>query len=169
MPEPAALTALLAVGPAGGPGVGVLAAAIVAGGLAGLGLAAQAGINGALGKLLTHKLHASLTSFTVGLSCSILACLLIARSLPRPSHYAGASWWMYTGGAIGAFLVTVSLIFAPKVGAGTWLGVLVVAQLAGAVVLDHFGWAGYDVRPATWARAAGVALMAGGVVLVIRG
>ena len=146
-----------------------LPAAIVAGTAAGLLLAAQPGINGALGKRLAHPLHASLTSFTVGLSCSLLLCVLLARGLPRPRDYAGAPWWELTGGLIGAALVTLSLIFAPKVGGGTWLGVLVLAQLAGGVLLDHYGLAGYDVRPATAARCGGVALMAAGVVLVVRG
>ncbi|MFH5803611.1 DMT family transporter [Alienimonas sp. DA493] len=157
----------LAVAP--GPGVGVLAAAIVAGTISGFALACQPGVNGTLGKILSHKLHASLTSFTVGLACSIVACLLIARSLPKPSDYADAPWWTFTGGAIGAFLVTASLIFAPRVGAGAWLGIMIVAQLGGAVLLDHWGLAGYEVRPATWVRLLGVTLMIGGVVMVLRG
>ncbi len=158
---------LLAVGPA--PGAGVLAAAVLFGSISGLLLACQPGVNGVLAGLLKHKLHASLTSFTVGLSCSILACLVIAKSLPKPSDYAGAPWWAFTGGAMGAFLVTASLILAPRVGGGTWLGILVVSQLTGAVVLDHFGLVGYPLRPANWVRIVGVALMIGGVVLVIRG
>ncbi|WP_165700523.1 DMT family transporter [Alienimonas californiensis] len=158
---------LLAV--ASGPGVGVLAAAIVAGSISGFALACQPGINGELGKILSHKLHASLTSYIVGLTCTAVACLAIARSLPKPADYAGAPWWTLCGGAFGAFLVTASLIFAPKVGAGSWLGIMIVAQLAGAVLLDHWGLAGYDVRPATWARLVGVTLMVGGVAMVLRG
>ena len=155
--------------PIDSPVPSALPPAIAAGTLAGLLLAAQPGINGALGKRLAHPLHASLTSFSVGLTCSVVACLVLARSLPRPRDYAGAAWWELTGGMIGATLVTLSLLFAPKVGGGTWLGILVLAQLAGGVLLDHYGLAGYDVRPATAARLAGVALMAAGVVLVVKG
>ncbi|MEM9703314.1 MAG: DMT family transporter, partial [Planctomycetota bacterium] len=140
-----------------------------AGTISGFLLACQPGVNGALRSLLPHPLHASLTSFTVGLSCALIACLAVARALPKPSDYAGAPWWTLTGGGIGFFLVTTSLIFAPKVGAGAWLGTLVVAQLAGAVLLDHYGLAGYEVRTATWVRLAGVALMIGGVVMVLKG
>ena len=146
-----------------------LPAAIAAGTAAGLLLAAQPGVNGALGKRLEHPLHASVTSFVVGLTCALSVCLLVSGRLPRPRDYAGAPWWELTGGAIGVTLVTLSLIFGPKVGGGTWLGILVLAQLAGGVLLDHFGLAGYDVRPATAARCGGVALMAAGVVLVVRG
>ena len=146
-----------------------LPAAILAGTVAGLLLAAQPGVNGALGKRLAHPLHASLTSFTLGVSLALLLCLAVTRSLPRPRDYAGAAWWELTGGAIGATLVTTSLIFGPRVGAGTWLGILVLAQLAGGVLLDHFGLAGYEVRPATAARVGGVALIAAGVALVVRG
>ena len=147
----------------------VLGLAVLAGTVSGLLLAAQPGVNGALGTTLRHKLHASLTNYGVGLTLTAAACLLIARGLPRPADYAAAPWWTLSGGAIGAVMVTCSLIFAPKVGAGTWLGVLVAAQLAGGVLLDHWGLAGYAVRPATLARLAGVALMAGGVALVVRG
>jgi len=143
--------------------------AIVAGSISGFLLACQPGVNGKLGAILDHKLHAALTSFCVGLLCAIVACLAIARSFPKPSDYAAAPWWTYTGGAMGAFLVTSGIFFAPKVGAANWLGILVVSQLAGAVVLDHYGWAGYPVRPANIVRLAGVALMIGGVVMVVRG
>ena len=146
----------------------VLPLAVAAGTLCGVLLAAQPGVNGALGRRLAHPLHASLTSFTVGLSCAVILCLTLARSLPRPRDYAGAAWWEFTGGVIGATLVTLSLLFAPRVGGGTWLGILVVAQLTGAVALDHYGLAGYEVRPATAARLAGVALMVAGVALVVR-
>ena len=147
----------------------VLALAVAAGTVAGLALAAQPGVNGTLGKRLAHPLHASFTNYCVGFGCSLLACVLVARGFPRPADYAGAAWWEFTGGAIGMTLVTLSLLFAPRVGAGTWLGILVLAQLAGGVFLDHFGLAGYAVRPASPARLAGVALMACGVVLVVRG
>ena len=146
-----------------------LPAAILAGTVAGLLLAAQPGVNGALAKRLAHPLHASVTNYVVGVSATLLVCLALARSLPRPRDYAGAPWWELTGGAMGATLVTLSLLFAPRVGAGTWLGILVLAQLAGGVLLDHFGLAGYEVRPATAARLGGVALMAAGVALVVRG
>ena len=152
------------------PDAGVLPWAILAGAVAGLLLAAQPGVNGALGRGLRHPLHGSLTSFTVGLACSVVACLLVAGSLPRPGDFAYPAfrWWHLTGGAIGMTLVTTSLLFAPKVGSGTWLGIMVVAQLAGAVLLDHFGLAGYAVRHASWQRVVGVLLMAGGVVLVVK-
>ena len=171
MPGPSHVSALLAVGAGpGGAGLGALAAAIAAGSVSGFLLACQPGVNGTLcGKFLAHPLHAALTSFVVGLACAVVACLLIARSLPKPADYAGAPWWAYTGGAMGAVLVTASILFGPKVGAANWLGILVVSQLAGAVVLDHWGLVGYPVRPATWVRLVGVALLIGGAVLVIRG
>ena len=151
------------------PSPSLLTAAVAAGSVAGLLLAAQPGVNGALGRHLAHPLHATLTSFVVGLTCAAAVCLLLAGSVPRPADFAGAPWWQLTGGAIGVTLVTLSLLFAPRVGAGTWLGVLVVAQLCGAVLLDHFGLAGYAVCTATPARLAGLSLMVAGVVLVVRG
>ena len=136
--------------------------------LAGFALAAQSGVNGALKLRMTHPLHASLISFTVGFSTLLLLCLVGTRSLPRPSAILAGPWWTLTGGMLGCVVVTTSLLMAPRVGATVWLGLLIAFQLVAALVLDHFGLAGYAMRSVTPGRIAGVALLAAGVALVCR-
>ncbi|MGE3673064.1 MAG: DMT family transporter [Polyangiaceae bacterium] len=44
-----------------------------------------------------------------------------------------------------------------------------MGQLVASVVIDHYGFLGYGVRPISFARIAGVLLLAGGVLLIQRG
>lgn len=117
---------------------------------------------------MAHPLHASFVSFSVGFVALFVLCVVWARSLPRSSQVFEGPWWTLTGGLLGCVVVTTSLLMAPRVGATVWLALLVCAQFAAAVLLDHFGWAGYPVRAISADRIAGVALMLAGVVLVCR-
>ena len=146
----------------------VLFAAISGALLAGTALAAQPGVNGALAARTRFPLHASLISFLVGTVGLFLICLAWTRSLPTLRDISGTPPWVMSGGLLGAIVVTASLLVAPKVGATTWLALLVAVQLTASVVLDHFGWAGYPVHPVSAVRLVGVCLLGIGVVLVCR-
>ena len=143
-------------------------AAVTAALLAGTALAAQPGVNGALAKRTRFPLHASLVSFLIGTVALAVVCLVWTRSLPRWGDMRGTPAWVLSGGLLGAVVVTASLIIGPRVGATTWLALLVVCQLVASVALDHYGWAGYAVHPVNPLRIAGVLLLAVGVVLVCR-
>jgi transporter family-2 protein len=146
----------------------VFFAAVTGAFLAGAALAAQPGVNGALKARLRFPLHASLVSFVVGTVALVLVCLVWNRSLPTPRDLKGTPWWMLTGGLLGAVVVTCQLLIGPRVGATTWLALLVVCQLVASVLLDHYGLMGYEVHPASWGRLLGVTLLGVGVVLVCR-
>ena len=146
----------------------VLISAVTGAILAGTALAAQPGVNGALARRMKFPLHASLVSFIIGTIALFVICLLWTRSLPKPADLAGTPAWILTGGLLGAIVVTASLIIGPRVGATTWLALLVAVQLVASVLLDHFGWAGYHVHPASLTRITGVGLLVVGVILVCR-
>ena len=61
------------------------------------------------------------------------------------------------------------LIAAPKLGAALLIGCFVLGQLLSSAVIDHGGLIGYPMRPITLMRAAGIALLLAGVVLIERG
>ncbi len=136
--------------------------------LAGFALAAQGGVNGTLGRRMTHPLHASFVSFSVGFSALLVLCLVWAKSLPKPAAVLDGPWWSLTGGLLGCVVVTTSLLMAPRVGATVWLSLLVAGQFTAAVLLDQFGWAGYSTHTASASRIAGVGLIMAGVVCVCR-
>ncbi|MBT8486901.1 MAG: EamA-like transporter family protein, partial [Phycisphaerales bacterium] len=49
------------------------------------------------------------------------------------------------------------------------IGCFVFGQMLSSSVIDHGGLIGYPVRPLTVTRAAGIALLLAGVVLIERG
>lgn len=126
----------------------------------------QAGVNSQLRLITKDPVMASLISFAVG-TLSLLVYSLVGR-IPWPASNAllGIPWWMWSGGCLGAFIVVVSVILAPKLGAATMLGFMVAGQMIASVVLDHYGWIGYEQHPATLWRVLGAALLVAGVVII---
>lgn len=136
--------------------------------VAGLGLTAQVGMNSQLRKVLDSANLAALVSFLVGTLG--LVALLVATRTPLPGREAlgAVPVWAWFGGLLGAVYVASSTIVATELGATTLLALALLGQLAGALVVDHYGWLGLPVNPLTGTRIAGVALLGIGVWLVSR-
>jgi transporter family-2 protein len=86
--------------------------------------------------------------------------------LPSLSRLGHAPWWIWLGGALGAFYVVGSVVAAPRLGAATVIAVIVAGQSLASIVVDHFGWVGFEPKPVSAGRLAGMALVGTGVVLV---
>ena len=56
-----------------------------------------------------------------------------------------APWWSWIGGLFGATYGLTAILLASRMGAATLTALVVTGQLICAVVLDHFGWLGFDV------------------------
>ncbi len=141
-------------------------------GYVGFGLAAgamlpiQFGINAQLARWVESPLRASLVSFAVGTLVLFVAALPLLRAWPGLDRAAEAPWWVWAGGALGAFYVLGSIVAAPRLGAVTLVAVILAGQAAASLVIDHFGWVGFPEHAVTPGRLLGVALLAAGVVLV---
>ncbi|WP_375454003.1 DMT family transporter [uncultured Methylobacterium sp.] len=135
--------------------------------LAGIANAVQPGQNGTLAKGFSQPLTAGLV-VGIGAAFSILVVGLVSRRLAWPSYaeIAQVPWWAWGGGFLGGGVVVTQLLIARQIGAGAFLGLLVTAGVVTSILLDHFGWAGFDVHPATVWRVLGGILMIGGVALV---
>jgi bacterial/archaeal transporter family-2 protein len=140
--------------------------------LAGAALPLQAVINARLSPILGAPLWASFLSFTVGaiVLFAIAMSGVIVGWIPVPtfSNVLRAPWWIWAGGFLGATYVTIALIMASKLGAGTLVAVIVSGQLMAALLIDHFGAFGLPLRPVTPLRLIGVFFLITGV-LFIRG
>ena len=133
---------------------------------AGIGLAFQAVINSRLRTLLDSALWAALVQIFVGLFM-VAAVILVAReSLPSVANAGRAPWWVWTGGLLGALYVLAAIVATPPLGAAVMLASVVVGQTITALVIDHYGWFGVTSQPLTPMRAAGAALLIGGVLLL---
>ncbi len=58
---------------------------------------------------------------------------------------------------------------APRTGALLFMALLLAGQLFVALLLDHFGWAGFRQSPISLGKVAGLLLIFGGVWLIQRG
>ena len=137
--------------------------------LVGAVLGAQSGVNGTLAKYVGHPLQASVISFTTGLSILLVVSLLFRVFPPKLTvPLAETPWWSWTGGAIGAIVVTCSLIFAPRTGALNWIALIVCGQVFSSMIFDHFGWVGFPIHTIHPMRIVGAALLIAGLVIVSR-
>jgi transporter family-2 protein len=144
----------------------VLALVVVLGLAAGAALPFQAGVNAQLADSLGSPIRASLVSFVVGALVLAAVWLLFARGWVSAERMGEAPWWVWIGGALGAFYVTGAIVVAPRVGAATLIAVILAGQAVASLAIDHFGLVGFDEHPATAGRIAGLLLIAFGVLLV---
>lgn len=131
---------------------------------AGTAVTFQASINAALGRFADNSLLAAAVSFGVGFVMLSLVALVSggAEAVPRLS---GAAWWMFVGGALGAFYVWASLWGVPVLGVVTMVSALILGQMVAAMVLDTVGAFGLPVRELSAQRVLAAVLVAAGVVL----
>ncbi len=133
---------------------------------AGVMMPVQAGINALLGNQLKTPFLAAFVSFSVGTIALAGLCFLLRVPLPGTGLVSRLPLWMWTGGLMGAFFVTTTIILAPRLGAVALLASLVAAQMAASLILDHFGLIGYPLKPVNMWRVTGVVFLIMGVFLV---
>jgi bacterial/archaeal transporter family-2 protein len=126
----------------------------------------QALINAALGRQTFGPVFAALVSFGVG-----TVVLLLWWSLARPGFslatLAKVPWWAWTGGIIGAIYVASATLLIPRMGAAPLICLVVLGQLIGSLVLDHYGVL-HARQPIDATRVFGTLLVVAGVLLVVR-
>ncbi|MDP9492014.1 MAG: DMT family transporter [Actinomycetota bacterium] len=132
--------------------------------LAGAMLPIQFGINAQLATWVGGSVRAALVSFVVGAVGLLIAVLFTARGWP--DRAGDAPWWVWIGGLLGAFYVLGSIVTAPKLGAVTLVALILAGQAIASLLVDHYGWVGFEEHPVTLLRIVGIVLLAGGVALV---
>ena len=134
--------------------------------LAGCVMALQPAVNARLAGQCGHPLQASILSFATGLIALLFVGLVLRIGYPEPSRIQTLPLWAWSGGLLGTYMVTVSLLVAPRLGATRWLALVMAGQFALALLLDHFG-AGYAAHAISPLRVVGVLCVAVGVYLVM--
>jgi transporter family-2 protein len=133
---------------------------------AGMMIPFQAGINAQLAQLVHSPIRAAFVSFVVGALALLLLSALVLKPLPAGSRLAGAPWWMWTGGLLGAFYVAGNIVSAPRLGAAALIAAIVAGQSVASLVIDQYGWVGFKEHHLTPGRLIGMAFVLGGVALV---
>ncbi len=141
--------------------------AIVAVVLGGAAASLQAPTNARLAQAVGSPVNAALVSFAVGTAVlAVVAFLMQAR--PDMTAARAAPWYLWIGGLYGAAFVVAATWGVPRLGVATTIILMVAGQLLLSLVLDHIGFMGMPRQPISWGRAAGVALVIAGVVMVRR-
>jgi transporter family-2 protein len=79
-----------------------------------------------------------------------------------------ANWWELTGGLLGAFFVTLTIVIVPRIGTASAMAATIAAQLVTGLLLDQFGLFGLRVVPLDGKRLLGASLLLIGAGLVFR-
>ena len=138
---------------------------LVAGALQALGAVLNAELRGAL----ANPWLAADVSFIPVLAVFVVAFLLRPYPLPQSDDLKGVRWWMPLAGVAGAVAVFAGLLFVDEVGAGTFNGLLITANLIASLALDHFGWLGMRKVRLGGRRGVGCLLMISGILLISLG
>ena len=136
--------------------------------LAGVAMTIQSGINSQLRVATNHPLLSALLSFLGGTLILILLVLFSKQALPSMNELGSISWYKFTGGLLGAFVVFVVLLSVKEVGASNMFVLIVAGQLITALAMDHFGILGMKMNPVSIQKIAGILLVVAGAYLVNR-
>ena len=135
--------------------------------LAGAMLPLQALINARLGQLTTGGLFASAASFAVGTAVMLLLVAAARPALPTIEQVTRLPAWIWLGGMLGAIYVLIATLAVPRLGAAALISLVVLGQMTGSILLDHFGVL-HAAQPVNMTRVLGAALVALGALLVVQ-
>jgi transporter family-2 protein len=134
--------------------------------VAGAMLPFQFGINAQLSHWVGSPIRAAFVSFLVGTIVLLVISAFVRKPLPSLERLGDVPWWVWIGGLLGAFYVAGSIFAAPKLGAVTLIAAIVAGQSVASLLIDQFGWVGFEEHHISPGRVAGMALVASGVALV---
>jgi transporter family-2 protein len=109
-------------------------------------------------------------AFATAVTAAVGLVLLLAarQSLGGYSQALHQPAWLWIGGLMGAIVVIVITVSAPRIGTTATVAIFVFAQFAGAAVVDRYGMFGLDRIALTWPRVAGLVLLGAGAALTLK-
>ena len=134
---------------------------------AGIGIPMLAALNAQLGTRIGSPNAAAVVLFCVALLVS-LAAMLIGGGASALRDLSAQPAHLFLGGVLVCFYVLSVTWVAPRFGVGNAVFVVLLGQMISAAAIDHFGLFGAIVRPLTGMRAAGIGLMALGLLVIQR-
>lgn len=134
--------------------------------LAGVAMAIQSGVNSQLRIVTNHPLLAAFISFLGGTIALAILLALSKQPFPDYSSYSAISWYKFTGGLFGVFVVYVVLLSVREIGVANMFVLIIAGQLCTAVIMDHLGILGMKESPVTIQKLAGILFLIAGAYLV---
>jgi transporter family-2 protein len=131
----------------------------------GMAVAIQPSINARLAQKI-GAFESSFISFAVGTFAMLLVVMFTGRGSLKA--LGATTWWELTGGLLGAFFVTLTIVTVPRIGTVAVMAGVIAGQLATGAILDHYGLFGFQQVPLEPKRMFGIVLLAAGAALVLR-
>ncbi len=132
---------------------------------AGAILPIQAGLNTKLGKAGCSAVHASMISFVIGL-IGLVLYLLITQQNVSISGLKATPMYIWLGGLLGAFYVTVIVLAFPQLGPGLTFGLVVAGQMLISILLEHFNILVAQQSSINAYKILGLMLIVVGVIII---
>ena len=130
---------------------------------AGITVAVQPSVNARLAQKV-GIIESACISFAVGTIALYLLLLVSGRGTFR--GVSETAWWEWTGGILGAIFVSTTIVVVPRIGTAAAMAAIIAAQLIAGIILDHFGFFGFQGTPVDAKRAVGVLLLLAGAMLI---
>tara|TARA_B100000949_G_C14203825_1_gene417183 strand:+ start:438 stop:884 length:447 start_codon:yes stop_codon:yes gene_type:complete len=135
--------------------------------LAGAMTAYQPLINAKLSQHLDSPIWASFISFLVGaLFLLIIGFAINGKFMTLETQ--GLKWWMFIGGILGAFFVTVAIYIVPYLGVAAMVALFIAGQLLMAGLLDHFGILSESANPISLQKILGLTILGIGAIITLK-
>lgn len=135
---------------------------------AGIGIPVLAALNARLGIGLGAPVTAAAVLFAVALAATA-GLMLVTDGTGRLAGLGSQPRGLFAAGLLVAFYVLSVTWAAPNLGLGTAILFVLIGQMISAAMIDHFGLIGAKVHLLSPQRMVGLVLMAGGIVLAMRG
>ena len=137
--------------------------------LLGVVLTTQIATNKQLGEHLHNLYIPAFANMVIGVVATLALTLALSTEYPTGQMIRSAPWYLWlAGGVLGAVYLTGNILLAPRIGAATLIGLVISGQIVFSVLVDNYGWFGFEQHSANWPRIAGCLLMVGGAGLVSR-
>ncbi len=134
---------------------------------AGLAGSVQAAVMGKLGErvgIFEALGFSTIVSIVIGLT----VLLVVRQSFDGIASAARQPLWLWTGGALSAFIVLAVTVGPPRIGVTATVGIVIGGNLVMSALIDQFGWLGNERIVLHWPRLLGLALLAAGAALTLR-
>ena len=137
--------------------------------LAGLIAGASIAVQNALAAIISGRLGILESVLIVSIGAALVSALLL---IPTAGGNL-AAWrtvppYALTAGLLGVVLLGAIVYAVPRLGMTSTVALVIAAQLAVGMLLDHFGALELTVRPLTYQRLGGIGVLLLGVWLILR-
>jgi transporter family-2 protein len=133
---------------------------------AGVSFVMQQAVNADLRTSIGSAAWVGFISYLGGTLCMLVLAAALRETLPSAESIAKSNWWAWSGGLFGAIYIAVSILLLPRLGAATFVALLIAGQMLGSLAFDHFGVFGVPQHSVNLFRMLGAVLLIAGVVLV---